>query len=49
VAIGCMRPRGKGIEEMAYKIGIDALAVPPLSLIRKIKEIEKKEICCGCP
>ena len=49
VAIGCMRPRGMGIEEMAYEVGINEMAAPPLKLIKKVDSIKRKEMCCGCP
>ena len=49
VALGCMRPRGRRIDEIAYEEGIKEIALPSLKLLKKIKNFEKKEVCCGCP
>ncbi len=49
LALGCMRPRGKGIEEMAYEIGINEMALPPFRLVKNLEKFERKEVCCGCP
>ncbi len=48
IAMGCMRPRN-GIDEIAYEIGIDEIAVPSPKLVKKVANVEKRYVCCGCP
>ncbi len=48
VALGCMRPRN-GIDEIALKNGIDEIAVPSPKLVKKVENVEKRYVCCGCP
>ncbi len=51
IALGCMRPRGLAIEEMAIKIGITDIALPSKRAIRYATEngyiIHKLPACCG--
>ena len=48
VTLGCMRPRN-GIDEIALKNGIDEIAVPSPKLVKKVENVEKRYVCCGCP
>jgi len=51
VALGCMRPRGLEIEEMAIKMGIRDIALPSKKTIayaiRKGYKIRRIPACCG--
>jgi len=49
IALGCMRPRHLPIDSIAYDAGINEIALPSPRLLKKVRDFEKKEICCGCP